>query len=109
MPRYCGKVGYATTHEDPDEPGIWVNEIEEVDVYGDRMRLSSGWQNSGQINDDLVINCQLSILMGSIAPQHYSHIKYATVEGVKWKVTSIEPSYPRLTLTLGGEWNGEDS
>lgn len=108
MPKYYGRVGYAITYEDPDEPGIWVDKIKEVDVYGDTMRKSTGWQNSGQINDDLSLNCQVSILMGTIAPEHYPRIKYATVGGTKWKVTSIEPQYPRLLLTLGGEWNGED-
>ena len=28
--------------------------------------------------------------------------------GAKWKATSVEPQFPRLNITLGGVYNGED-
>ena len=64
--------------------------------------------NSGEVNDDLNINMTLSIVADPFAYQNFHQIKYAEYMGSKWKVSSIEVQYPRLILTLGGVYNGED-
>ena len=104
MAKWCGKVGYAITAE--TEPGLWEPVIVERKYYGDL--ISNRWkrQNSGGINDDINISNSISIIADPFAYQNCSNIAYAEYLGTKWKVTDIDPQFPRLLLTLGGVYNG---
>lgn len=106
MARWCGKVGYTVTEE--VEPGLYVGEEQDVtrEYFGDYSGFAWQNQNSGGINDDLVISGTVSIVADQYAYQNCSHIAYVEVEGTKWKVIKIEPQRPRLILSLGGVYNG---
>lgn len=99
------RIGYNIT--EPDEPGsdIYVNKVITRECYGETTRLSSKWQNSGHVNDDISINNEISILADPFALENFSNIAYAEFLGTKWKVNSIEIQYPRLLLTVGGVYN----
>ena len=105
MAKWYGKVGYATTEE--IEPGYWESTIVERPYYGDV--TSNRWmrQNSGNINDNINISNVISIVADPFANQKCSDIIYAEYMGAKWKVTNVEPQFPRLLLTLGGVYNGK--
>ena len=103
MTRWCGVVGYAETLE--IEPGVWSEEFTERKYYGDLLRNSRRLQGSQQINDDITISNQISILADPYAVQHFHAIRYAELFGTKWKVSSVEVQYPRLILELGGIYN----
>lgn len=104
MARWYGKVGYSITGE--VEPGVWVDEeITERLYSGDYDGFQWHNQTSGNVNDDLTISGTLSILADQYAYQNCSDITYVEIEGVKWKVTKIEPHRPRLILSLGGVYN----
>ena len=103
MTRWCGVVGYAETLE--IEPGVWAEEFTERKYYGDLLRNSRRLQGSQQINDDITISNQISILADPYAVQHFHAIRYAELFGTKWKVSSVEVQYPRLILELGGVYN----
>lgn len=105
MARYCGKIGYSITEE--TVPGVWVDKIVEHIHYGDVLTNSSRWDNGTGLNDDISIRNELSIMADPFAFSNFQHIKYAEWMGTLWKVTSISVEYPRLRLSLGGEWNGE--
>lgn len=101
MAKFYGPIGYATTVE--TRPGIYEEQIVERYYSGDLLRQSSSWSNaSDSTNDDLKINIQISILADPFAYQNYHSIKYVGYRDAKWKVTSIDESYPRLTLHVGG-------
>lgn len=105
MAKWCGKIGFSVTEE--VEPGIWSDsEIVEKTYFGDV--LSDFWkrQNSGDINDNINISSKISVVANSYATLHCSSIVYVEYMGEKWKVTDIEPQYPRLILSIGGVWNG---
>ena len=85
-----------------------VNIIEKT-VFGDVLKGSSKWSEGRYLNDDLKISSRISIVADAFAWQHFSRIKYCEWLGVKWKVIDIEPLRPRLILTLGGEYNGEQA
>jgi hypothetical protein len=36
-------------------------------------------------------------------------MRYVEFMGTKWKITNIEVQYPRLTLSIGGEYNGQQA
>ena len=106
MSKWYGKVGYADIVE--TEPGLWEDQIVERAYYGDLIR--NRWKRqtpSDGINDNIMIATDISIVADPYAMNHCSTMIYAEVMGTKWKVTEVLPEYPRLTLTLGGVWNGE--
>ena len=63
-------------------------------------------KTADKVNDDLTIANTLSILADPTLYKHFDSIKYAEIMGAIWKVTEVQIDYPRLTLTLGGLYNG---
>lgn len=105
--RYCGKVGYSSTVE--TRPGVWVDEsIVERTYYGDVIRLSRRYHTVEQVNDELSISYQISVLADPYALEHFVDIKYVVWKGVKWKVSNVEIEYPRLKMTVGGVYKEND-
>lgn len=107
MAKWYGKVGYITTEE--TEPGIWEPKVTERPYFGDSLKITSKWVASGNLNDDLNVANQISIVADPFAYQNFSAIKYVEFMGVMWEVSSAEVQYPRLILTMGGVYNGEQA
>ena len=108
MAKWYGKVGYAVNAE--TEPGIWEEQITEIPYYGDvKSDHFKRQQSSNQVNDNIIISNVISIVADPFAYQNCSNIAYAEYLGTKWKVTDIDPQFPRLLLTLGGVYNGEQT
>lgn len=103
MNKWFGKVGYSITEE--AEPGIWEENIIEIEYYGDV--ISNRWrkQNTNIINNDMILSKDISIVADPFAIQHCSKIVYVEYMGTKWRVTDIDPQLPRITLIIGGEYN----
>ena len=106
MEKYFGVIGYVTTEE--VEPGVWIeNSIVEREYYGDLNRNSRRYSLSSNVNGDVSISNQISILSDSYANDHIDDMRYITYLGKKWTITDIEVEYPRLTLSIGGIYNGQ--
>lgn len=105
MARFSGKVGYVENQK--TGPGKWVPVVTERHYYGDVTRAVRKLENGQDINDDVVINNEISIVADPYAQTHFFAIRYAVWQGVKWKVSNVEVLYPRLILTLGGMYHGE--
>lgn len=105
MAKWFGKIGYAVTSE--TRPGIWEEVIVERNYYGDMTRNSRRLQTVSQVNDDININNELSIIADPYAMNSFHAMRYAEFMGAKWKITNVEVQYPRLILSLGGLYNGE--
>lgn len=105
MAKFYGKIGYSFTGE--TVPGVWVDDFVEKEVVGDFVKNTRQLVNSGGVNDDITFNNLVSIVADPYATEHFQFIKYIQDgrSGVKWKVTSVEVQFPRLLLTLGGEYN----
>ena len=105
MAKWFGVVGYATCEE--VSPGVWEDKITTRKYSGDVIRSSIRWSASqDSTNDDLTLDKQISILADPFAYQNFSSIKFIEFMGTMWKVTSVDPQYPRLVLTAGGVYNG---
>lgn len=105
MARYYGKIGFISTVE--QKPGIYEpKEIQKL-YFGDIIKLSSKWQQGTGVNDDMGINMEVSIMADDFAYEHFSEIKYVEYMGALWKVTQAVPERPRISLYLGGLWNGQ--
>ena len=106
MAKYYGKIGYYFDTIETS-PGIWNGLIEERQVYGDILKNTKKTENHSQYNDDANINSQISFIADPYASRNFFRIKYATYMGVKWAVALVEPSFPRIILTLGGIYHEE--
>ena len=107
MGKYFGKIGYSITKE--IKPGVWKDNVTvEREYYGELIRNTSRrYESSGQqVNNNLVISNNISILADPFAYENFAHIKYAELMGTKWIVSNVEVQYPRLLLSLGGVYNG---
>lgn len=102
--KWCGLIGYADTKM--TEPGIWEEVITERKYCGDVIKNYRRLQNSGEVNDNVTISNQISIIADPYLSHNYFDIRYLIYMGKKWKVTDVEVQHPRLLLTLGGLYNG---
>ena len=103
MNKFYGVIGYAE-HVD-DATGLVDETIIERPYYGDVKFMSRRLANDGQINDDISINNEISIIADPYAYSNFANIRYVEWMGTKWKVTNITVEYPRLTLSIGGVYN----
>ena len=104
MAKWAGVIGFV---DDTTEtaPSVYREKIVERQYYGDVLK-NNRLVAADKVNDDISVQNQLSIVADAYAMNHFYSIKYATFCGVRWIVSNVEVEYPRLTLTLGGVWNG---
>lgn len=107
MAKYFGRIGYGETGETADD--VYEEGITEREYFGDVTRNTRRWQAGQNLNDNLELDNVISIVADPFALQHFSAIRYAVWNGVKWKVKSVEVQYPRLNLTIGGVYNENES
>ena len=103
MAMFCGVIGYAVTKE--TEPGIWEEQIVEVEYFGDIIRNTRRINAPGKVNDDISISNQISIIADPFANNNFHAMKYVVFMGAKWKVSEVTVEYPRLILSIGGLYN----
>lgn len=103
MAKFYGVIGYAETTE--TVPGVWEERITERNYYGDVRKISKKWQQGESLNDDLLVNNEISILADPYAFNNFQNIRYVVWMGTKWKVSRMDFNRPRITLTLGGVYN----
>ncbi len=104
MPKFYGSIGYAISKE--TAPGVWEEDIVEHQYSGDVYRNTRKLQSGNQVNDNIDISNEISILSDPFANENFHSMRYVTYMGAKWKVSSVEVRYPRLILTVGGLYNG---
>lgn len=104
MGKWAGKIGFAVPKE--TTPGVWKDEIVQRTYYGDMIRNIRRLQSSGNLNDNLVITNELSIIADPYANENFHAIRYAEFMGTKWKINSVQVQFPRLILELGEVYNG---
>ncbi|HAQ03002.1 TPA: hypothetical protein DCQ22_03875 [Candidatus Nomurabacteria bacterium] len=103
MAMFYGKIGYAI--EEETAPGVWESVITEKSYRGNIVRNNQRWQPSENLNDDLVLNNQISIIADTFALQNVGTMRYITWAGISWKITNVDIQRPRLLLTIGGVYN----
>ena len=104
MAKFYGVIGYATQVE--TKPGVWKKQITERTYSGDLNRNTRRLQSTNQLNDNINVANEVSIIADPFAHQHFHTMQYVEFMGTKWKITDVEVDYPRLVLTLGGLYNG---
>lgn len=104
MAKYHGKIGFVTFKETGTQ--IYEEIPVEREYFGDVIRNSKRWEAGSDLNDNVQINNQISIIADEYANQNLFAIRYVSWMGSLWKVTSAEVQRPRIILTIGGVYNG---
>ena len=104
MAKYYGKIGFAESVE--SAPGVHVEKIVERNYYGELFRNSRRLQSANQLNDNINISNEISIVADPYADKNFHMMRYIEFMGTKWKISNVEVQPPRLILTAGGVWNG---
>lgn len=99
MAKYYGRIGYAQTVE--KAPGVWVEEIVEKPYYGDQTRSTRKLQGDNNVNSNINVANEISIVADPFANENFFSMRYITFMGAKWKINSVEVQYPRLILGIG--------
>ncbi len=105
MGRYFGKIGFAINTE--VEPDIWEDIIVERPYGGDVLPNSRGFNQGEALSTDIKVTNQFSIVGDTYLFKHLSDIRYITWRNEQWSVSTIVDAFPRITITLGGLWNGQ--
>lgn len=104
MAKFYGSIGFATMVE--TSPGVYEEQIVERNYCGDINRISSRTQPTNQLNDNVTMSMEFSIVADLYAIKHYHLMRYVKFRDVAWTITSITEQRPRLILSVGGVYNG---
>lgn len=105
MAKFYGVIGFAETVE--KTPGVWKEQITKRNYYGELVRNTRRLQSTDQLNDDINVANEISIVSDPYANENFHSMRYVEFMGAKWKISNVEVKYPRLILTLGGVYNGK--
>ena len=105
MAKFYGNIGYAQMVE--TKPGVYDEQITEKPYYGDLIKNTRKLQSTDQLNDNINVANEISILADPFANQNFHSMRYVEFMGAKWKITNVEVQYPRLILSVGGVYNAE--
>ena len=104
MAKWYGTIGY--TEQIETSPGVWEDQTTERKYYGDLIRNTRRLESSNNLNDNINISNEISIIADQFAYHNFHSMKYIEFMGAKWKISNVEVQHPRLILTLGGLYNG---
>lgn len=104
MAKFYGAIGYAETSE--KTPGVWTEDITERLYSGNVVRNNKRWVSGDNLNDDLTISNEISVIADQFAYHNFHNMRYIKWMGSSWKITKIDIQRPRLVLTIGGVYNG---
>lgn len=114
MAKCSGVVGFAITEEVEKNgigTGVWVDTVVEKTYRGDLIRNTRKLNSAGEINSTLTLAKDVSIVADIYALQNYQNIVYFKFAGDErpWTIESLEIERPRIKLTIGGIWNGQQA
>lgn len=105
--KFEGKIGF-WIEDNEQKPGLFKPSIIEKSYTGDVSRDNRHWNaQSNTTNSEYKVNNEISILADLYARQNWNSIRYVLWNDIYWSVSSVTLGYPRITLVLGGVYNGE--
>ena len=106
MAKFYGLIGFGESVE--TAPGVWEDRITERPYSGDVIRNTRRLQGAEQVNDNLNISNEISIVADPYAMKNFHSMRYVTYMDAKWKVSAVTVQFPRLVLTVGDLWHGAE-
>lgn len=106
MAKFSGLVGYVKNIE--TKPGQFTEQTTTRKYYGDVIRNTRRLQSADKLNDNIVVSNEISIVADAFANENFYAIRFVEFMGARWKVSNAEVLRPRIILTLGEVYNGEN-
>ena len=103
MGKFFGAIGYAEMVE--TNPGVWKEVITERNYYVDIIKNTRRLQSADQLNDNINISNEISIIADPFAYSNFHSMRYIEFMGNKWKISNVDVQYPRLIFSIGGLYN----
>lgn len=104
--KFSGEIGFLLPEVEVEQD-VWEPQIVERHYTGDILRNYRKNQSTDQLNKNLRLNNQISILSDLYLRENWPSIGYIVWDGVAWAVNTVEVGYPRLTLEVGEVYNGK--
>jgi hypothetical protein len=104
MARFKGVVGFSVPEE--ISPGVWDYSVTERVYKGDILKNNHSYSMGENVLGDPSRTTTISIVADKFAIGHFRSITHIKLDGVSLIVTNVEVNTPRLTLVIGGEYNG---
>lgn len=101
--KYHGNIGFIRSVDTGHS--VYKPQLTEKPYYGDVLRNNRRYDNGQQVNDEVKVNNQISIVADQFAYENIGYMRYITWMGQKWKVDSADIEYPRINITMGGLYN----
>ena len=103
MAKFAGVVGYGHMQK---VAGVSKDVITEKSYFGNVNRNTKSNTEGDSLNKDVSVGNEISIVADAYAVENFLAIRFVEWLGVLWTVDSVEVQHPRLTLRLGGVYNG---
>lgn len=103
MAKWFGRIGFVETGETATD--VWEGDITEKEYSGDTLKSRYRIQSTGNLNDDIIVVNEISIVADSFANENFRYMRWVEFMGAKWKITNVDVQYPRLILTIGDIYN----
>lgn len=105
MAKFSGVIGFGVTDE--LVPGVYddVNVIEKP-YYGEYKKNVRKLEGGNGVVSNFQISTVVEVYEDNYLRENLSYMKYVGFHGLRWNVESIEISYPKLILTIGGVYVG---
>lgn len=105
MAKFAGYIGFVKNAE--LRPGVNIDIPDERFYKGDVLRRSIRYEKGLSVNDNVRSSNRISIVADPYAYEHFLAMKYVKWRGHCLEITEVDSSqYPRITLSLGGAYNG---
>lgn len=103
MAKFHGKIGFVTSER---HDGIYEYSVVERTYRGDILQNHRRWDQKDKILDDLDISNRISLISDDFIVKNLGTMKYVEFMHCLWEIKSVDISYPRIILLLGGVYNG---
>lgn len=101
--KFHGNVGFIQSVNEGHS--VYRAHLVEKPYFGDVLRYNKRYDPGQQVNEEISINNQISIVADQFAYDNFGCMRYVVWKGQKWKITGADIDYPRIVLTIGGLYN----
>lgn len=102
--KFYGEIGYGYQVE--GKPGVHEVVITERRYFGEVTQGMLRFSEGADIHPGMTMANTISIVADAYAYEHIHAIRYVRWSGSYWLVVTAQVQAPRLSLRLGGVYNG---
>lgn len=107
MAKFYGPVGFVMQVE--TERGVWEDKVFARNYAGDILQNHRRVDSTETLSNNTSLNNRISIVADDFALQNIPYIRYVYWNKSPFVVTMADYQYPRIILTLGGLYNGQQA